>query len=158
MNKSYSRRWVHLLFSTKYAQPLIGPSSRDEIYAHLHSQLMEMDCLPRVITGTEDHVHLLFLENHKLALSEIVKQLKGNTSHWINDHDLTRSKFVWQKGYAAFSENAMSLPQVIEILNNQEEYHKSRSFIQELDELISAHLVESGVGSDIGIGDSRREK
>jgi putative transposase len=107
---------------------------------------MEMSCVPRIITGTEDHVHLLFLENPRFALSDIVKQLKGNTSHWINDHDLTHAKFVWQKGYAAFSENAMSMPQVLEILKDQETYHKSRTFMQEMDELISTHMFEQGMG------------
>jgi hypothetical protein len=116
---------------------------------------MEMGCVPRLISGTGDHVHLLFLENNKLAMSDLVKQLKGNTSHWINDHDLTHTKFVWQKGFAVFSENAMTMPRALEILLSQEEYHKSRTFMQELDELISMHLFEPGM-VDGGVGFSVR--
>jgi putative transposase len=131
--------WVHLLFSTKNCYPLIDPSVRDEIYAHMRAQLIESGCTPKIISGMPDHVHLIFLYDHTLGMSDIVKQLKGNTSHWINDHDLSGPKFVWEKAFYSFSENVISLPWAIEHLKNQEEYHRTKSYLHEAEELIAMY-------------------
>src|SRR5688500_15440197 len=103
MTETYTRIWIHLLFSTKNCLPLISPSSEHQIHQHLHAQLTECACQVQLINGMPDHVHILFRLNHKIALTDIVKQIKGNTSHWINYNSLCVDSFVWQKGFYAFA-------------------------------------------------------
>jgi putative transposase len=142
--------WVHLLSGTKYNQPLLLPPAKDGILTHLESLLEEMGCYSKQITAMPDHVHLLFICKPTLALSEVVKHLKGNSSHWINDKDLTRIKFVWDKGFTGFSESDERVPVILKRLNEQEEYHKTKTFMQEVDELIGEHTVGGGWGDDSG--------
>jgi putative transposase len=145
--QSHTRIWIHLMFSTKNCAPLIHSSVKDDIFEHLRAQLLEMGCAPKLITGMPDHVHLLFLYNPTIALCDIVQQLKGNTSHWINDNDLSSFKFVWQRGFTAFSEGEEGLSELIEKLEKQAEYHSLRSYLHEVDELTGEHSLGGGIFS-----------
>lgn len=50
-----------------------------------------------------DHIHCLFLLNPQKSISEVIKQIKGSSSHYINQNNLIADKFAWQTGYAAYS-------------------------------------------------------
>ncbi len=119
MTETYTRIWLHLLFSTKNGLPLIAPPSENQIHQHLYAQLTECKCQVKIVNGTQDHVHLLFRLNHRIALTDIVKQIKGNTSHWINDNNLCEDKFVWQKGFYAFAVSDCMLKASVIRLNSK---------------------------------------
>lgn len=67
---------------------MIYPRIEKRVYEHLREQLLAQGCPVAIINGMPDHVHLLFLQNPKLAVTDIVKQVKGNTSFWINQQKL----------------------------------------------------------------------
>jgi putative transposase len=50
-----------------------------------------------------DHIHALFLLNPQKSISEVIKQIKGSSSHFVNHQNLIDEKFAWQTGYAAYS-------------------------------------------------------
>jgi len=105
----------------------------------MREQLIENGCPVRIINGMPDHIHLLFLQNPKIAIADTIKQVKGNTSHWINEKDLIQDKFAWQNGYAAYSVSESQLERVFRYIRNQKEHHQKKTFIQEYDEFIFAH-------------------
>jgi putative transposase len=131
--------WTHLLFSTKDEQPLITRAVEPVLSMHLKAQLSECRCPVKIISGVSDHVHLLLLLHPEMALTSVVKQIKGNSSHWINSHSLLPVKFAWQKGFNAFSISDKDLNSVIRHINHQATYHQSTSYLQELDELIATN-------------------
>ena len=94
----------------------------------MKGQLIELGCLVRIINGMQDHVHLLFLLNPQKALTDVLKQVKGNTSHWINEQDLIKEKFAWQNGYAAYSVSESQLGKVYNYILNQKQHHKMKTF------------------------------
>jgi REP element-mobilizing transposase RayT len=59
-----------------------------------------------------DHVHSLFLLNPKKAVADIIKQVKGSSSHEINKQNMIKGKFTWQTGYAAYSVSESLLEKV----------------------------------------------
>ena len=65
--------------------------------------MIDKGCFIKAIGGIEDHIHLLFLLNQNICLADLVKQIKGASSHWINQLNLSSEKFAWQTGYGAFS-------------------------------------------------------
>ena len=139
MSHSYNKIWLHVVFATKNRLPLIKPEAEHKIHAHMREQLIENGCPVRIINGMADHVHLLFLQNPKMAITDIVKQVKGNTSHWINEQNIIADKFAWQTGYAAYSVSESQLEKVFQYVKNQKEHHTKKTFMQEYDEFISAH-------------------
>jgi putative transposase len=139
MPHSYYKIWLHLIFSTKDRQPILHTSVENKVYDHLRSQLIEMQCPVRIINGMPDHVHLLFLQNPKMAITEIVKQIKGNSSHWINSENIIHEKFAWQTGYAVYSVSESQLDKVYNYIKNQKEHHNKKSFQEEFEEFVVKH-------------------
>lgn len=86
-----------------------------------------------------DHVHSLFLLNPKKAITDILQQVKGISSNWINERDLIKDKFAWQTGYAAYSVSESVLEKVYRYILNQKQHHKKISFEKEYDKFIKLH-------------------
>jgi len=148
MAHSYNKIWLHVVFATKNRLPLINSEAENKIHAHMRQQLIENGCPVRIINGMADHVHLLFLQNPKMAITDIVKQVKGNTSHWINEQNIIADKFAWQTGYAAYSVSESQLEKVFQYIKNQKEHHTKKTFMQEYNEFISAHGLKKEKDSD----------
>jgi putative transposase len=139
MSHSLNKIWLHVIFSTKDRYPLIKPTTELLIYNHIKEQLIECGCFVRIINGMPDHLHLFYLQNHKMAVSDTIKQIKGNTGHWINEQGLMPEKFAWQTGYAAYSVSESQLEKVHKYIANQKQHHQHKSFQQEYEEFILAH-------------------
>ena len=92
---------------------------------------IDLDCKLRVINGTPDHIHLLFLLGQKYSLKDIMQNIKGETSHWINQNNYVSTKFSWQIGYGAFSVSESKIKEVESYINNQKEHHKKITFKDE---------------------------
>ena len=103
MSYSYNKIWLHVIFATKNRASFITTKVESQIHGHMREQLIENGCPVRIINGMPDHVHLLFLQNPKIAVADIIKQVKGNTSYWVNEQNLLPVKFSWQTGYASYS-------------------------------------------------------
>ena len=55
------------------------------------------------INGYREHVHALVSLGTEQTISNIVKLMKGESSHWINQNNLIDLKFEWQHEYFAVS-------------------------------------------------------
>ena len=139
MPHSFNRLWVHAIWSTKERQPLIHSGVEAKIYDEMRNQFIETGCPVRVINGMPDHVHCLFLYNPQKTLVEIIKQVKGSTSHWINSNNIINEKFSWQTGYAAYSVSESVVETVYRYIARQKEHHHKQTFTDEYDAFIKLH-------------------
>ena len=89
-----------------------------------------------------DHLHIVIGMRPIQSLSDLMQDIKGNSSKWINDNKLVAGKFAWQEGYGAFSYNKSQLPKLIEYVRNQDEHHKKKTFIEEYKDFLKAFEVE----------------
>ena len=119
MPHSYYNIWIHAVFSTKERQPLITSEIENQLYSCLYTEFKSMGCALRIVNGLPDHVHCLFLLGPKRSISEVIKHIKGLSSHFINSQYSTAEKFAWQKGYAAFSVSESRLDIVYQYIKNQ---------------------------------------
>lgn len=132
MSHSLTKIWLHLIFGTKDRLPLINQSFEKQLYNHIRTLLEnDFDCKVDLINGTADHIHILLLLNQNYSIAEIVKNIKGNSSHWINQNKFLKTKFAWQTGYGAFSVSESMIGEVRKYISNQKEHHKKMSFIEE---------------------------
>lgn len=92
----------------------------------------------------EDHIHVLFLMNMQKSIAEVIKHVKGSSSHLINQQNLTQQKFVWQKGYAAYSVSESQLDKVYYYIKNQKIHHSKHNFEEEYNQLVSLHSAGLG--------------
>ena len=94
------------------------------------------------INGVADHVHILLGYRPHQSLADLVQDIKGSSSKWINENKFTHSRFNWQQGYGAFSYSQSQLSRVINYINNQEEHHKKKTFTEEYKSFLKAFNVE----------------
>lgn len=134
MSHSLTKIWIHGIFGTKERIPLIKSSYEKELHNFVKNKLeADLDCKVRIINGIADHIHILFLLSPNLSIKDIFKNIKGSSSHWINQNDFIKQKFAWQTGYGAFSVSESKLKEVENYIRNQKEHHKKISYVEEVE-------------------------
>lgn len=141
MSHSLPKLWIHSIFGTKNRMPLINKNIVNQVHNFIKTELEEVNCTVRIINGTSDHIHILFLLSRDYSISEIMKKIKGSSSHWINQQDFINSKFSWQVGYGAFSVSESNISKVEIYIKNQEEHHRKMSFKEEYDRFMTQHGI-----------------
>jgi len=139
MSQSFTKLWIHVIWATKNRQELIDYSIDKKLYDFIHEELIHLGCPVRIINGMPDHVHVLFLQNPQKTISDIVKQIKGSSSHFINRGEFILEKFAWQTGYAAFSVSESQLDIVYHYIKNQKKHHLKKNGQDEFDEFVKLH-------------------
>ncbi|MBX2939488.1 MAG: IS200/IS605 family transposase [Ferruginibacter sp.] len=134
MSHSINTIWIHAIWATKYRAPLIHPSIEKNVYHFISEQLRGQGCPVGIINGMSDHIHCLFLLNPKKSIAEVIKQIKGSSSHYINQNKLIADKFAWQTGYAAFSVSKSVVDKVFRYIQNQKQHHSKKIFQKEYEE------------------------
>jgi hypothetical protein len=89
-----------------------------------------------------DHIHMLIGLRPTQSLSDLLQDIKGSSSKWINEKRFTRGKFSWQEGFGAFSYSKSELLNVIHYINNQPVHHKKKTFIEEYLELLNDFEID----------------
>lgn len=142
MSHSYSKIWIHAIWSTKERIPLIHSEAESKIYQFISEQFRESGCPVRIINGMSDHVHCLFLLNPQKSIAEVIKQIKGSSSHFINQNNLISEKFSWQTGYASYSVSESVVEKVFSYIQNQKIHHQKKSFSQEYEEFLKLNNLD----------------
>ena len=141
MSHSLTRIWIHAVWGTKERCPFMNDEKLSKIINHLKDIFDEQNCGIRIINGTEDHIHSFFLLDNNKSIKEIMMNVKGETSHWINKEGFYKAKFGWQVGYGAFSVSESLVRKVENYIKNQKEHHRKMTFKEEWDMLMKKHNV-----------------
>ncbi|MEX1002847.1 MAG: IS200/IS605 family transposase [Crocinitomicaceae bacterium] len=141
MPHSFNKIWIHAIWATKERKPLISGAIEKKVYDFVSAQLREQGCPVRIINGMPDHIHCLFLLSPQKSIAEVIKQIKGSSSHYINQNNLIEKKFAWQTGYAAYSVSESVVEKVFLYINNQKQHHQKKNFAQEHDEFLKLYSL-----------------
>ncbi|MFH7003205.1 IS200/IS605 family transposase [Flavobacterium bizetiae] len=139
MSQSFTKLWIHVIWATKNRQELIDYSIEKKLYDFICQDLTDLGCPVRIINGMPDHVHVLFLQNPQKTISDIVKQIKGSSSHFMNEGEFILEKFAWQRGFAAFSVSESQLDVVFNYIKNQKHHHLKKNGQDEFDDFVKLH-------------------
>ncbi|UTN05215.1 IS200/IS605 family transposase [Flavobacterium bizetiae] len=139
MSQSFTKLWIHVIWATKNRQELIDYSIEKKLYDFICQDLTDLGCPVRIINGMPDHVHVLFLQNPQKTISDIVKQIKGSSSHFMNEGEFILEKFAWQRGFAAFSVSESQLDIVFNYIKNQKHHHLKKNGQDEFDDFVKLH-------------------
>ena len=142
MAHTFSNLLVHIIFSTKDRVGSIHPEWRSELHAYLGGIVRELGGKAVAINGTADHVHLLVSMPANMAVAEMVRVLKANSSRWVNRKHQRKSKFSWQTGYAAYSVSQSNCEAVSKYIREQEIHHRRVTFQEEYLEFLKKNGIE----------------
>ena len=97
---------------------------------------------PIIVNGVTDHVHVFVGLKPAMSISDLIKDVKNNSSNFINENKFVKGKFEWQEGYGAFSYSHSQLDNVYQYILNQEEHHRKTSFKQEYISFLKKFEIE----------------
>jgi putative transposase len=142
MANTFTQIYIHIVFAVKGRQNLISKNWKDELYKYITGIIANEGQKLIVINGMSDHIHILVGLKPDKSLSDLVRDIKANSSRFINEKSWINGKFEWQTGFGAFSYNHSQLTNVIHYIQNQEEHHKKKSFKEEYIEFLKAFDVD----------------
>ncbi len=140
MPQSLSKVLVHLIFSTKHREPLIGPEIRPRLHAYMVGILDNLQSPSLQTGGVADHVHSLFLLHRTISQADLIEEVKKSSSKWMKAEGGVRG-FTWQTGYGAFSIGESQADTVIRYIQKQEEHHRKVSFQDEFRKFLARYKV-----------------
>jgi REP element-mobilizing transposase RayT len=76
------------------------------------------------------------------ALSEMLRQIKSDSSKWIHGHWIKRRAFHWQRGYGGFTVSRSAEERIAKYIRNQDAHHRKMSFQEEFIKLLKGHGVD----------------
>lgn len=142
MSNTYTQIHIHFVFAVKYRLGLINVEWKEELYKYITEITQSNKQKLLAINGMPDHIHILIGMRPTQSISDLMKEVKQSSSLWINENKLTNTKFAWQEGYGAFSYSKSQIDNVIKYINNQEEHHKKKTFIEEYLEMLTKFEIE----------------
>ena len=131
---------VHVVFATKNREKTLTAAIRERLHAYLAQVANNQGARTYLVNGGLEHVHLLLRVPARRPLSDLVRDLKSNSSGWL--HRELSPNFSWQRGYSAFSVSHSNLRAVYEYIRNQEDHHRRHTYEEELTSLLKRNELE----------------
>ncbi len=142
MANTYTQIHIQAVFAVKYREAVIEKEWQEELYKYITGIVQNYHHKLLKINGMPDHVHLFFGMRPAQSLSKLMQQVKEDSSTWINNRGFLRNKFNWQEGYGAFSYSRSQVTAVCTYIENQQEHHRKKTFLEEYIQMLKAFEVE----------------
>jgi putative transposase len=142
MANTYTQIYLHIVFAVEGRQNLIAPEHNDELQKYITGIGTGQKHKLIAINNMPDHLHMLVGLRPDAALSDLVREVKANSSKFINEKRWVMGRFSWQEGFGAFSHARSQLDTVIHCIQNQPKHHAKQSFRDEYVKLLEKFAVE----------------
>lgn len=142
MSNTYTQIHIHAIFAVQNRICLIRETWKNELYKYITGIIQKQGHRLLIINGMPDHIHLLMGTRPVQSLSNLMQDIKGGSSKWINDKRFVQGRFSWQEGYGAFSYSKSQLSEVARYIENQEKHHKNTPFLDEYMGMLKANEID----------------
>lgn len=142
MAGTYSQIYIQYVFAVKGRQNLLLKPWREDVFRYMAGIVKEKNQKPIIINGVSDHVHVFVGLKPSMSIADLIRDIKNNSSRFINEKKFIRGKFSWQEGYGAFSYSHSQIDNVYQYILKQEEHHRKKTFKEEYLEYLQKFQVE----------------
>jgi putative transposase len=108
MANTYTQIHIQTIFAVKRRKEW-----KDELYKYITGIIQAHGHKLLAINGMSDHLHIFFGMRPIQSLSDLMQDIKGSSSKWINEKRFINDRFEWQEGYGAFSYSKSQTADVI---------------------------------------------
>jgi REP element-mobilizing transposase RayT len=126
MAGTYSQIYIQVVFAVQGRKTLLQKPWRDEVFKYMAGIIKSKNQKPIIINGVSNHVHLFIGLKPSMALSDLVRDIKNNSTNFINDHKFVKGKFSWQQGFGSFSYAHSQIGNVYNYILRQEAHHAKK--------------------------------
>lgn len=141
MANTFTQIYVQIVFAVKGRENLISEKNRQSIEKYICGIVNNKKSKPLSIYCNPDHIHILIGLNPETSISDMARDIKSNSSKWINDNSMISKKFNWQRGYGAFTHSKSQINSVVKYILNQEEHHRKINFEEEYKHILQENEI-----------------
>jgi putative transposase len=127
MANTFSQIYIQTVFAVSDRQSLIKPQFKEDLFKYITGIVTNQGQKLISINGMADHIHILIGLKPSMALADLVRDIKADSSTHVNKNKWVRGNFSWQEGYGAFSYGYSQLDTIIRYIQNPQKHHKRRS-------------------------------
>jgi putative transposase len=142
MAGTYSQIYLQVVFAVKGRENLIGKTWKEELYKYISGIITAKEQKAIIINGMPEHIHAFIGLKPSMRISDLVRDIKNNSSKFINGKGLAKGKFSWQEGYGVFSYSHSHIERVYNYILNQEEHHRKKTFKEEYLDLLKKFEID----------------
>ena len=142
MSQSLSKLYVHIIYHIKNNSCFIKPEDEKDLYAYIGGVIKISKSIPLNVNGVEDHIHILCIMSKNISLSDLLEDIKRNSSRWIKTRGIHYQNFTWQGGYAGYSVSQSKVEVVSKYIDNQKLHHKHQTFKDEYIQFLKEYGVD----------------
>ncbi len=142
MANTYAQIYIQVVFAVKGRENLIRRELKTELHKYITGVVRNEKHKLIAINSMPDHIHMLIGLKPDRALSDLVRDVKANSSRFVNEKRWVRGRFNWQEGFGAFSYSHSEWDSVVKYIQNQEKRHSKKTFREEYDAMLKAFQVE----------------
>ena len=126
MADTYTQLYIRIIFAVKGRESLIPKQHKEALHQYITHIITHQKQTVIQINSMPDHLDILVGISPDLAISDLVRDIKANSSKWINTKRWVVGRFEWQSGFGAFSYAHSQLDMVVDYIKNQEAHHSGR--------------------------------
>lgn len=142
MPGKFTQLYIQIVFAVKGRENLIANNWKTSLHEYLAGIIRGKEQKSIIVNGMPDHIHAFVGLNPAMRISDLVRDLKNNSSNFINDNRFVKGRFSWQEGYGAFSYSHSHIGNVYDYILNQEIHHKKKTFRGEYLEFLNKFEIE----------------
>lgn len=142
MAGTFSQIYIQIVFAVKGRENLISKRWQEDLYKYIAGIVRNKEQKSIIVGGMPDHIHVFIGLRPSMAISDIVRDIKNNSSNFINERGFVKGKFSWQEGYGAFSYSYSQIGNVYNYILNQENHHHIKTFKEEYFEFLKEFEIE----------------
>jgi len=139
---TFTQLYVQYVFAVKGRDSLLDKKWRDEVFKYISGTITQKGQKPIIVNGVADHIHVFAGIRPSMRISDLARDIKNNSSRFINGKKFVLGKFSWQEGYGGFTYSHSQLNQVYQYILKQEEHHKKMSFREEYVQLLRQFEID----------------
>ncbi|MDP4224490.1 MAG: IS200/IS605 family transposase [Bacteroidota bacterium] len=141
MANTYTKIYLQIVFTPLKREYIIPSKHKEELQKYTTGIIQNRKHKLLAINFMPDHVHLFIGYNPVQSLPDLLRDIKANTSKFINEKRWFPGKFQWQDGYGSFSYGHSQIESVIQYIIHQEDHHRKASFKEEYLKLLEKFEV-----------------
>ncbi|NCS81073.1 MAG: transposase [Ignavibacteria bacterium CG08_land_8_20_14_0_20_37_9] len=142
MAGSFSQIYIQVVFAVKGRENLIREQWKDELHKYIAGIIKGKEQKSIIVNGMPEHIHAFIGLRPAMAIADLVRDIKNNSSNFINEKKFVRGRFSWQEGYGVFSYSHSHIERVYNYILNQEKHHAKKTFKQEYLDLLKKFEIE----------------
>ena len=142
MANTYTQIYIHIVFAVRYRNALISSSWKERLHRYITGIIQNQGHKLIAINTMPDHAHIFIGMKPDAALSDLIRDIKRDSTNFVNNEIRACGKFRWQEGFGAFSHSHSQIDPVVKYILNQEEHHRSKTFREEYEAMLREFAID----------------